>query len=75
MSHCLLIQVYRQTGVMIGAKELTHILVLQLNNNLLPNLLFSENRYFIPLSTPNSVHSDMAHNAKLPAYTGGFSLA
>lgn len=60
---------------MIGAKELTHILVLQLNNNLLPNLLFSENRYFILLSTPNSVHSDTAHNAKLPAYTGGFTLA
>lgn len=43
-AHCLFIQRYRQTGAMIRAKEPKHILVLQLNNNLLPNLLFWENR-------------------------------
>lgn len=43
-AHCLFIQTYRQTGAIIGAKEPKHILVLQLNNNLLPNLFFWENR-------------------------------
>lgn len=37
----------KHTGRLVRAKEPTHILIEQLNNNLLPNLLFSQNQSFM----------------------------
>lgn len=75
-AHCLFIQTYRQIGLMIGAKEPKHILVLQLNNNLLPNLLFWENRYFM-LFFYSKLGSFWYGSPcrTLQIYTGGFSSA
>lgn len=73
-AHCLFIQTYRQTGAMIGAKEPKHILVLQLTNNLLPNLFFWENRsscLFFLFRTCFNWNSSACRT--LHIYTGGFS--
>lgn len=55
--------------IMIGAKELTHIVLRQLNNNLLPNLLLLWKSILFP---PNLLSKRLA-TAKLPSCAGGFS--
>lgn len=55
--------------IVINAKELTHILLHHLNNNLLPNLLLLWKSIPYP---PNLLSKRLA-TAKLPSCTGGFS--